>query len=71
MMKSWNLEKDKNIEDNLMKDVRNLLRVRKKIDDIAIKNVRNLSRPKKIDDTTIKDIKNLFRLKKRKWNNQR
>ena len=47
MMKSWNLEKDKKIKDNLMKDVRNLLRVRKKIDDIAIKNVRNLSRPKK------------------------
>ena len=48
-----------------MKHLR-LEKVRKKIDDNIIKDVKNLFRLKnKIDDTIIIDERNLFRLKKR------
>ena len=52
MMKSSMLEEDKNIERNIIKDVRNLLRLKKL--------------KKETNATTNKDIRNLFRLKKRK-----
>ena len=51
MMKSSWLEEDKNIEDNLIKDVRNFCRLKKL--------------KKEINDTTTKDIRNLFKLKKK------
>ena len=41
----------------MIKDVRNLFRLRKEIDDTIIKDVINLFRLRKeIDDTTVKDI---------------
>ena len=49
-MKTARLEEDKNVEDNINKDVRNLFRLKK------LKNEINYS--------AIKDIKNVFRLKK-------
>ena len=52
MMKISRLEEDKNIEENIIKDVRNLFR---------LKNFK-----KEPNDTAIKDISNLFRLKKEK-----
>ena len=62
-MKSPSLEKDKKMEDNITKDVRNLFRI-EKINDTAIKNIRNLFRQKKeneaIKDRVIRDITNLF-----------
>ena len=45
-MKSSRLEKDKKIENNIIKDMRNLFRL-KKVNDTAIKNIRNLFRLKK------------------------
>ena len=46
-MKCSSLEKDKKIEGKIIKDAKNLLRVKKK----------------KTDDTAVKDVRNLFRLK--------
>ena len=46
MMKSWRLEEDKNIKENKIKDVRNLIRLKKL--------------KKETNDTAIKDIRNLF-----------
>ena len=41
-------EKDKQkIEDNIIKDVRNLFKLRKEIDDTTVKDLRNLFRLKK------------------------
>ena len=63
-MKISRFEKNKKIEDNIIKNVRNLFRLKRKIDDTTIKDVKNLFRLKKvIDDTTIKNFRNLFRLK--------
>ena len=63
-MKSSRFEKDKEIEESMIKDVRNLFRL-KKIVYTTIKNVRNLFRLKKvIDDTTVRVRRNLFKLKK-------
>ena len=50
MMKSPRLEEYKNIEENLIRDVRNLFRLNKL--------------EKEISDAAIKSIKSLFRLKK-------
>ena len=49
-MKSSKLEEDKNIEDDIIKNVRNLLRLKQL--------------QKETNDITIKDIRNIFRLKK-------
>ena len=46
-MKSSRLEKDKKIEENIIKDVRNLFKIKQKIDDTRIKDVRNIFRLKK------------------------
>ena len=43
-MKSSRYEKDKKIEDNIIKDVRNLFRLKKEIDDTTVKDIRNLFR---------------------------
>ena len=63
-MKSSGLEKDQNIENNIIKDVRNLCRLKKEINDMAIKDVKNLFRLKKenesIKDSIIRVIRNLF-----------
>ena len=49
-MKSSRVVKDKKkTEDNIIKDVRNLLRLKEEIDDTTIKDVRNLFRLKKIN----------------------
>ena len=58
MKKSSRFEKGKKIEDNIIKDVRNLFRIKTEIDDTRIKDFRNISRMKKeIVDTTVKVIK--------------
>ena len=50
---------------NIIRDVRNLFRLKKVINNTTIKEVRNIFRLKKeIDDTTVKDERNLSRLKK-------
>ena len=63
-MDSRRLEKDKKLEDNIIKDVTNLFKLKKEIDDTAIKNIRNLFRVKKeieiIKDRVIRYIRNLF-----------
>ena len=54
-----------------MKGVRNLLRMKKKkkIDDTAIKNIKNLFQLRKeIDNTAVKDIRNLSDWKKKRSN---
>ena len=51
-MKSSRLEEDKNMEENIIKDVRNLFRLRKL--------------KKETNDAVIKGIRNHFRLKKKK-----
>ena len=60
-MENSGLEEDKNIEANIIKDVRNLFRLKK---EIAIKGIRNLFRLEKenkaIKDRIIRDIRNLF-----------
>ena len=63
MMENSRLEKDKKIEDNIIKDVRNLFRLKTEIDDTTIKCIRILFRLKKSEatkDRVIRDIRNLF-----------
>ena len=60
---SENIE-DTNIEENIIKDVRNLLRLKEEINDNTIKDIRNLFSPKKqnkaIKDRMTRDIRSLF-----------
>ena len=65
MMKYSKLEEDKNIENNIIKDVRNSFRsknLRKEENCTAIKDIRNLFRLKKenkaIKNRTVIDIRN-------------
>ena len=46
-MKSSRFEKDKKVEDHIIKHVRNLFRIKQEIDDTTIKDIRNLFRVKK------------------------
>ena len=46
-MKSSRFEKDKKVEDHIIKHVRNLFRIKQEIDDNKIKYIRNLYRRKK------------------------
>ena len=65
-MKSSRFEKDKKVEDHIIKHVRNLFRIKQEIDDTTIKDIRNLFRvkkKKKREDTTIENKRKLFRLK--------
>ena len=39
-MNDLKFEKDKKVKDNIIKDVRNLFRLKKEIDDAAIKDIR-------------------------------
>ena len=55
MMKSWKLEEDKNLEKNIVRDVKNL-----RLTKLKQKN------KTKTNDTAIKDIRNLFSLKENK-----
>ena len=59
--KAW--KSFKKIEKNIIKDVRNIFRLKKWIDDTTIKDIRNLFRLKKeketIKDKIIRDIRNL------------
>ena len=52
------------MDDNAIKDVRNLFRLKKETNDTTIKYMRNLFRLKKenevIKDSTIRDVRNLF-----------
>ena len=52
------------IEENMIKDVRNLFRIKMEIEDTAVKGIRNLLILKKnngtIKDKVIRDIRNLF-----------
>ena len=51
-------------EENIIKDIRNLFRLKKELSYTAIKNIRDLFRlekeTKKIKDKMLRDIKNLF-----------
>ena len=69
MMKSSRLEKDKKTEGNIIKDVADLFRLKKEIDDTTVKNIRNtpFRLRREIDDTTVVDIRSLF--EKSKWRN--
>ena len=67
-MKSSRLEEYKNIEENIIKDVRNLFRLKKlkkETKEAAIKGIRNLFRLKKVNKTIkyriIRDIRNPFK----------
>ena len=64
-MKISRLEKGKKIGGNIIKDVRNLFRLKKEIDVTAIKDIRNIFRLKKeteaIEDRIIRDNGNLFK----------
>ena len=67
-MKSSRLEEDKNIKENITKDIRNFLYLKKtkeKTNDTAIKDIRNLFQLKNanklIKDRILTDIKNLFK----------
>ena len=42
MMKSSRLEKGEKVEDNIIKDVRILFRLKREIDDATVKDLRNL-----------------------------
>ena len=57
-------------EENIIKDIRNLLRLRKELNYAAIKDIKNLFRMEKetkvIKDRILKDIKSLFSVKKKK-----
>ena len=61
MMKSLSLK-----EENIIKDIRNLFRLKKELNFTAIKDIRNLLRREKetkaIRDRMLRDIKNLFEL---------
>ena len=63
MMKNSRLEKDKKIEEKLIKDVRNLFGLKEYIDDTTVKDIRNLYRLRKwneaIKHRIIRDISNL------------
>ena len=59
-MKSSRLEKDKRIEDNIIKDVRNLFRLEKEIDYTTVKDIRNLFRLRKGNEA-IKGFRNSYR----------
>ena len=62
------------IEENMIKDVRNLFRIKMEIDDTAVKGIRNLLRLKKnngtIKDRVIRDIRNLFEYEKEDYYKQ-
>ena len=61
MKKSSRLEEDKNIEEKIIKAVRNQLRLEKEISDAAIKVISNLFKENKaIEDRIFRDIWNLF-----------
>ena len=64
MKKSLRLEKQKNIKENIIKDVRNIFRLKKEIDGTTIKHIRSIFRLNKeneaIKDQVIRDIRNLF-----------
>ena len=65
MMKISRLEKGKKIGGNIIKDVRNLFRLKKEIDVTAIKDIRDIFRFKKeteaIKDRIIRDNEKLFK----------
>ena len=65
MMKSSRHEKDKHIECNIIRHVKNIFRLKNKTDDTTIKYRRNVMRLKEVDDTIVKDIRNLFGLKRK------
>ena len=65
MMKNWKLEEEK-----MIKDIRNLFRLKKELNYTAIKDIGNRFRQQKetkeIKDRILRDIKNLFSMKKKK-----
>ena len=55
--------KRQKLKDSIIKDARNLFRLKMEINDTAFKDVRNIFRLKQeIDYTTVKDIRNIFGL---------
>ena len=58
------MEKPRSEEERIIKDIRNLFRLKKELDYTAIKDLRNLFRREKeakvIKDRILRDIKNLF-----------
>ena len=54
MMKNSRIEKDRKIEDNITKDVRNLFKIVKEIDHSTVNDITNLFRLKKEKKKAIK-----------------
>ena len=65
-MESFSLEKE-----NIIKDIKNLFRLKTELNYTAIKDIRNLFRQEKeskaIKDRILRDIKNLFEHEKKKF----
>ena len=61
-MKNLRLEKDKILEGNVTKDVRNIFRLKKEINENIMKTMRNIFRPK-VWNRDIRDIRSLFKHK--------
>ena len=63
-MESSSIEEDKNIEKNIIREVRSFFRLKKEINDNAIKDITNIygleEENKAIKYRIIKDIKNFF-----------
>ena len=59
------MENPRSEKQNIIKDLRNIFRLKKELNYIAIKDIENLFRLEKetkaIKDRTLRDIKNLFR----------
>ena len=60
MMKSSRHEIDQKIEDGIIKNVRNIFRLKKEIDDTTIKDIIRLKMKMKQSKRVIRDIKGTF-----------
>ena len=56
MMKNSRIEKDRKIEDNITKDVRNLFKIVKEIDPSTVNDITNLFRLKKEKKKQLKNV---------------
>ena len=56
MMKNSRIEKDRKIEDNITKDVRNLFKIVKEIDHSTVNDITNLFRLKKEKKKQLKNV---------------
>ena len=64
MIKIPRPEKDRKIKDNIIKDTRNLFRLKKEIDGAVIKNIKNLFRLKKENEANKEILGTFLSMKK-------